>query len=195
MNIFSPHIPFSALVDLADENAAISDEMSEHLSACPDCSSQFEKIRQTIGLMRSDKIETPPAGSVESARRFFRSRVGSREPSFVRRVVASLSFDSFTVAPAFGLRSQAGSGRQLIYSTETADIELRVSPENEVAGQILGPTCEYGEVNLESEGFTASAKLNDLCEFSFGSVPAGTYKISVQLPGLLVDIPQLEHGP
>ena len=194
MNIFSPHIPFSALADLADENSAISDEISEHLSACSDCSSQLQKIRQTIGLMRSDTIEAPPAASVESARRVFRSRVVSREPSFVKRVVASLSFDSFAVAPAYGLRSTA-SGRQLIYSTETADIELRVSPENEVAGQVLGPTCEYGEVNLESESFSASAKLNDLCEFSFGSVPAGTYKISVQLPGLLVDIPQLELGP
>jgi hypothetical protein len=195
MNIFSPHIPFSALVDLADENSTISSELLEHLSTCSECSSQLEKIRQTIGLMRSDTIETPPFDSVESARRVFRSRVVSREPSFVRRVVASLSFDSFTTAPAFGLRSQTGSGRQLLYSTEAADIELRVSPENEVAGQILGPTCEYGEVNLESESFSASAKLNELCEFSFGSVPTGIYKVSVQLPGLLVDIPQFELGP
>ncbi|HEX5888084.1 MAG TPA: hypothetical protein VFY61_05255 [Pyrinomonadaceae bacterium] len=106
-----------------------------------------------------------------------------------------MSFDSFTAAPAFGLRSQRSGGRQLIYSTETADIELRVSPENEVAGQILGATCENGKVNLESESFSASTSLNELCEFSFGAVPAGTYKISVHLPGLLVDIPQLELGP
>jgi hypothetical protein len=93
------------------------------------------------------------------------------------------------------MRSQTSGGRQLIYSTETADIEVRVSPENEVAGQILGSTCTDGDVSLESESFSASAHLNELCEFSFGAVPAGTYKISVRLPDLLVETPQLELGP
>ncbi|HEY0726575.1 MAG TPA: hypothetical protein VGD38_00795 [Pyrinomonadaceae bacterium] len=195
MSIFSPHIPFTTLADVADENSATSDEISEHLSTCSHCSSQLEKIRQTIGLMRSDTIENPPTSFVQDARKIFRSRAASREPSLVRRVVASLSFDSFTAAPAFGLRSQRSGGRQLIYSTETADIELRVSPENEVAGQILGATCEDGKVNLDSESFSASTRLNELCEFSFGAVPAGTYKISVHLPGLSVDIPKLELGP
>jgi hypothetical protein len=111
-------------------------------------------------------------------------------------VVASLDFDSLTMAPAFGLRSQAGGDRQLIYSTETADIEVRVSPENEVDGQILGATnCENRDVNLEGASFSASAKLNELCEFSFGFVPAGTYKLTVHLPDLLVETPQLELGP
>jgi hypothetical protein len=199
MNIFSPHIPFTALVDLADENSPTSAEASEHLSACSHCSRQLAKIRQTIGLMRSDKTYDAPASLVEDVRKVFRSRVvdrePSREPSFAERVMAVLSFDSLTAAPAFGLRSQTSGDRQLIYSTETADIELRVTPENELAGQILGATCEYGAVNLESESFSATARLNELCEFSFGSVPAGAYKISVHLPGLLVDIPQLELGP
>lgn len=199
MNIFSPHIPFTALVDVADENSPTSAEVSEHLSACSHCSSQLEKIRQTIGLMRSDKSYETPASLVDNAKSIFGSRVVDREPSpeasFVERVIAALSFDSLTAAPAYGLRSQTSGGRQLIYTTETADIELRVSPENDVAGQILGATCEYGEVNLESENFSATARLNELCEFSFGSVPVGSYKISVHLPGLLVDIPQLELGP
>jgi hypothetical protein len=199
MNIFSPHIPFTALVDLADENSATSDEVLEHLFACSHCSGQLDKIRQAIVLMRSDTVEDPPANLVESARKVFRSRVNSQQPSpapsLASRVVAALSFDSLIAAPAFGLRSQASGGRQLLYSTETADIELRVSPENEIAGQILGATCEYGEVNLESHDFSATASLNEVCEFFFGSVPAGTYKISVHLPGLLVDIPQLELGP
>jgi hypothetical protein len=197
MNIFSPHIPFSALVDLADEKVAGSAEVSEHLSACLQCSNELQKLRQTIGLMRADTLENPPTALVERVRNIFPSHAKRHEPapSFVRRLVASLSFDSLTAAPAFGLRSQTASGRQLIYSTETADIELRVSPDNELAGQILGVTCEHGKVNLASDGFSASATLNELCEFSFGSVPAGIYKISVQLPGELVDIPQLELGP
>jgi hypothetical protein len=200
MNIFSPHIPFPELVDLADENHATADEVLQHLSACSQCSSALERLRQTIGLMRSDTTDDTPVRLVANARNIFRSRPVSRkagrEVSFAQRVVASLAFDSLTATPAFGLRSQTTGGRQLIYSTETADIEVRVSPENEVAGQILGArNCENGDVNLESEGFSASAKLNELCEFSFGSVPAGTYKISVHLPDLLVETPELELGP
>ena len=199
MNIFSPHISFPELADLADENYPTSNEVLEHLSACLQCSSQLEKLRQTIGLMRSDTTDDTPVKLVQNARDVFRTRAvkkeASREPSFVRRVVASLAFDSLT-APAFGMRSQKGGGRQLIYSTETADIEVRVSPENEIAGQILGATnCENRDVNLESDSFSASTKLNELCEFSFGSVPAGVYTISVHLPELLVETPQLNLGP
>jgi hypothetical protein len=196
MNIFSPHIPFPELADLADENYPSSAEVLEHLSTCFQCSDQLEKLRQTIGLMRTDTTDDTPARLVQNARNVFRSRVASGVPSFVKRVVASLDFDSLTMAPAFGLRSQAGGDRQLIYSTETADIEVRVSPENEVDGQILGATnCENRDVNLEGASFSASAKLNELCEFSFGFVPAGTYKLTVHLPDLLVETPQLELGP
>ena len=197
MNIFSPHIPFPELADLADQDYA-TDDVLAHLSTCSQCSGQLERLRQTIGLMRSDTIDDTPARVVENARSVFRSRlnIAGREPSFVHRFIASLAFDSLTEAPAFGLRSQTGGGRQLIYSTETADIEVRVSPENEIEGQILGATnCGDRDVNLESESFSASAKLNALCEFSFGAVPAGTYKLSVHLPGLLVETPPLELGP
>jgi hypothetical protein len=196
MNIFSPHIPFPELADLADEKYPTSDEVLEHLSACSQCSDQLGKLRQTIGLMRSDTTDETPVRLVENARNVFRSRVVSSEPSFVKRVVAALDFDSLTMRPAFGLRSQRAGDRQLIFSTETADIEVRVSPQNEVEGQILGATnCANRDVNLASESFSASAKLNELCEFSFGFVPAGVYKLSVHLPGLLVETPQLELGP
>ena len=40
-------------------------------------------------------------------------------------------------------------------------------------GQVLGVDCASGDVDLKGDGFSASAKLNELCEFSFGSVPAG----------------------
>lgn len=196
MNIFSQHIPFPELADLADDDSATPAEVLRHLSICLQCSGQLERLRQTIGLMRSDMPEDTPARLVENARNVFRARAVTRQPSFVQRVVASLAFDSLTSAPAFGLRSPAGGDRQLIYATETADIEVRVSPENEVAGQILGATgCANRDVNLESESFSATAKLNDLCEFSFGTVPAGTYRLFVHLPDLLVETPQLELGP
>jgi hypothetical protein len=196
MNVYSQHIPFPELADLADENYATSNEVLQHLSVCSQCSGQLQRLRQTIGLMRSDTPDDTPARFVANARNIFRTRAVTRQPSFVQRVIASLAFDSLTSAPAFGLRSQTGGDRQLIYATESADIEVRVSPENKVAGQILGATgCANRDVDLESESFSATTKLNELCEFSFGTVPAGTYRLFVHLPDLLVETPQLELGP
>jgi len=196
MNIFSPHLPFAELAELADERSTASPELVEHLATCKQCTSQLEALKQTISLMRSDTAEDAPRDVLAAVRNYPR-RSATGEPSLLRRVIASLSFDSLTNAPAFGLRSQATAARQLIYAAQTADIEVRVSPANEdwqIAGQVLGADCASGDVDLEGDGFSASAKLNELCEFSFGAVPAGAYKLSVRLPETLIETPWLELG-
>ena len=197
MNIFSPHIPFSELTELAEERSKTSPEALAHLALCSECASQFQLIRQTIGFMRADTAEDAPAGLIRDAKGIFRKKVVAHGPTLLQVIVASLTFDSLTNAPAFGLRSQTTAGRQLIYSTETADIDVRVSPENDqwqIAGQLLGADCPGGDVELEGDDFSASAELNELCEFSFGSVPAGAYKISIRLLDQLIQTPRLELG-
>ena len=198
MTIFSPHISFTELADLADERMAPSADARRHVAECSHCSGQLQTIRQTTGLMRSDAIESAPAELVKFAKDIFRQRTAVRNPSTLKRIIAALTFDSVTAAPAYGLRSQADSGRQLVYSTETVDIDVRVSPENEewqIAGQLPGSLCESGEVNLEGEKFSATAKLNELCEFSFSSVPGGTYKLALHLLDVIIETPPLEIGP
>ena len=147
--------------------------------------------------MRSDDVESAPADVIKFAKDAFRSRKVVHEPSLIARVLASLTFDSLTAKPAFGLRSGASAGRQLVYSTETADIDLRVSPQSaewEIAGQILGSSQSGGTVNLESDSFSASADLNELAEFGFQSVPSGIYQVFVHLPELVIEIPPLQLG-
>lgn len=195
MNIFSPHIQFSELTELAEEKAKASPDALAHLAMCSECSSQLQSLRQTIGFMRSDTAEDAPVELIRHAKNLFREKVVERGPSLLQVIIASLSFDSLTNAPAFGLRSQTSAGRQLIYSTETADIDLRVSPEDDqwqIAGQILGADCPGGDVDLVGDDFSVSAELNELCEFSFGSVPAGAYKISIHLPDATIETPRLE---
>jgi hypothetical protein len=197
MDIFSPHLPFAELAELADERSTPAPGLVEHLATCKQCKSQLESLKQTIGLMRADTAEDAPRDVLAAVKNYPR-RSASREPSLWQRVTASLSFDSLTNAPAFGLRSQATTARQLIYAAQTADIEVRVSPANEdwlIAGQVLGSDCASGDVDLEGDGFSVSAKLNELCEFSFGAVPTGAYKLSVRLPELLIETPWLELGP
>jgi hypothetical protein len=195
MNIFSPHIPFSELTELAEEHGKTSPGALAHLAICSECSSQLQLLRQTIGFMRSDTAEDAPAELIRQAKSIFREKVVAHGPSLLQVILASLTFDSLTNAPAFGLRSQTSAGRQLIYSTESADIDVRVSAENDqwqIAGQILGADCPGGDVDLVGDEFSVSAELNELCEFSFGAVPAGAYKISIRLPDVLIETPRLE---
>lgn len=198
MNIFSPHMSFEELADLADGHSTLSTEAAEHLSGCSQCSRQLQTIQQTIGSMRLDIAENAPAERVQYAKNAFRERGVIEKPSLFRRVVASLTFDSLTAAPAFGLRSEMNAARQLVYATETAYIDVRVSPDNdewEITGQILGSSCASGDVNLEGDSFSASVELNEVCDFSISAVPNGNYKIFVRLPDLVIETPQFELGP
>ena len=197
MNIFSPHLSFTELADVADKQSQPAAETLEHLATCSHCAKELQTLRQAIGLMRIDDVEDAPASLIKNAREMFRVRGANREPSRLARVLAALTFDSLTVKPAFGLRSGASAGRQLIYSTEMADIDLRVSPQSgewEIAGQILGSSQSGGKVNLDSESFSASADLNELAEFGFQSVPSGMYTMFVHLPELEIQIPPLQLG-
>jgi|KBSSwiStaDraftv2_1062776.scaffolds.fasta_scaffold32759_3 hypothetical protein len=197
MNTHIPHISFSELADIAEEHSSASAEILQHLAACSHCSQELRAIRQTLALMKSDHTEAAPVELVNYAKNLFRGQRGAPKPSLVERVLAVLAFDSLTVAPGFGLRSGLAAGRQLIYSTEMADIDLRVSPQSgewEIAGQILGSSHSEGKVNLESDAFSASANLNELSEFSFRSVPRGTYRMFVHLPNLEIETPPLEVG-
>lgn len=197
MNIFSPHISFTELADIADNQSQPAAETLEHLATCSHCAKELQTLRQAIGLMRIDDVENAPASLIENAKAMFRGRGANREPSRFARVLAALTFDSLTAKPAFGLRSGASSGRQLVYSTELADIDLRVSPQSgewEIAGQVLGASESRGKVNLESDSFSASADLNELAEFGFQSVPSGIYTMFVQLPELEIEIPPLQLG-
>jgi len=197
MNTHIPHISFSELADIAEDHSSASAEILQHLAACSHCSQELRAIRQTLALMKSDHTEAAPVELVNYAKNLFRGQRGAPKPSLVERVLAVLAFDSLTVAPGFGLRSGLAAGRQLIYSTEMADIDLRVSPQSgewEIAGQILGSSHSEGKVNLESDAFSASANLNELSEFSFRSVPRGTYRMFVHLPNVEIETPPLEIG-
>ena len=92
----------------------------------------------------------------------------------------------------------AEPNRRRVYSTETVDVDVRVSTENElwqIAGQLPGSLCAGGEVDLEGDSFSATAKLNELCEFSFSSVPGGTYTLALHLLDVIIETPPLELGP
>jgi hypothetical protein len=121
-----------------------------------------------------------------------------------QRIQAVLSFDSWATAPlAAGLRSTGSATRQLVFSAEGRDVDLRITPQGAqfaIRGQVLGPD-ETGSVALAPEPTAAAAPeptqacaLDDLGEFHLGSVAPGRYCLRLVLPEHEVVLPAFDVG-
>jgi hypothetical protein len=125
----------------------------------------------------------------------------AEKPSLVNRILAILKFDSFAESPiSLGVRSISSSSRQILFSAEGRDIDVRISPLSSrgstvfsVSGQILGPD-DSGSVSLESDARQWSADLNELSEFQFEDVPAGKYEMTVSLNDTVIVLPKIDVG-
>ncbi|MGH9932627.1 MAG: hypothetical protein ACREA9_25770 [Pyrinomonadaceae bacterium] len=198
MKTNSQHIPFARLADLAENRASAEERTASmtHVSACSDCAAELQRLGRVLELMRTDTAPDAPRDLLAFARAIFRRPEGSSEPSLLRRIVAALTFDSsMNLTPAFGVRSGQSASRQLLYSAEGSDIDLRISSQKDqwiVAGQLLGPGCAGGQVEIEGEGQAATAALNDICEFTLPPLPSGSYMLRLRLRDTQVEIPRLE---
>jgi hypothetical protein len=144
--------------------------------------------------MRSDKSEDAPRYAIAAAA----SLIRRREPvtSGLRRVLASLRFDSLTAAPEFGTRAGMADERQVVFTAGENEIQLQIVPAEEkwkVYGQVLGP-CVGGEVEVVGISDAMKAPLDDLCEFSLAPVPAGRYSLIFRLQDVELEVPVLELG-
>lgn len=117
-----------------------------------------------------------------------------------QRVLAVLSFDSWAQSPlAAGLRSAGSNTRQLVFSAEGRDIDLRIAPSGAhfaVDGQVLGPD-DNGVVALTSESAATAiyeAPLDALGEFHLADVAPGCYRLSLLLAGHEIVLPPFEVG-
>ena len=197
MKITSRHISFEKLTELAE--GRLSDEEStvsvSHLTTCSRCAARFNNLERLINLMRSDRAEDAPRDVRAGAVALFSARASSAKTGVVHRVLASLSFDSMQLTPAYGVRSGQSPTRQILYSAVDNDLELRVTPSGDawiISGQVLGSECEGVQVRLQGETDEAAVPLNDLCEFTLPPVPSGSYTLRVRFKDMEVEVPDLE---
>ena len=203
----TPHIPFEKLADLAEARLESADleakrrETATHLASCVECAGELKRLESVITLMRTDREPDAPRDVLSYAVNLFAQRAQSKSASPIRRLVATLIFDSRrNLTPAFGVRSGLSGSQQLIYSVEGQDLELRLTAEQDkwlVAGQLFGEDCAGGEVKLtslaaQSEQKSTVTNLNELCEFVLPLVPPGHYQLRVRIGDLQVEIPEFE---
>ena len=189
----STHISVETLANIVEERAtSVARELAmTHLSTCSTCSDTFSRLQQLVLMMRSDGTSDAPRDVLTSAINIFLQE--TRVP--LRRIVALLTFDSRSADPAFGVRSLRAASRQMLYSAEDIDLELRITVQNDeyiLAGQVIGEGCAEGHVEISGVAGSSKASLNEVCEFTLPAIPPGNYSLTVRMLDREIEIPELE---
>ncbi|HEU4796885.1 MAG TPA: hypothetical protein VFT02_14715 [Pyrinomonadaceae bacterium] len=189
----SSHISLEILADIAENRltAPALEAAMAHVMACSDCDDTLRRLQHLVVTMRSDTAEDAPAELLRSAINTF----SPERQSPVRRITAILTFDSRSSGSAFGLRSIRTASRQLLYSAQDTDLDLRITIQNEqciLTGQIIREVCVEGLVEIIGETGSAAATLNELCEFALPPIPTGNYALKVRMPDVEIEIPDLD---
>jgi anti-sigma factor RsiW len=179
---------FLHLIDLVEGRLDPQQTAQLHarVAADPRAAVDLAWLEATIGLMRNDAAEgvDAPDYVLNRALRLIRPVVpAARQPDLLQRIRAFLRFDSLHQALAPGMRADATPLRQMLYTADACDIDLRIAPAGDqlrLSGQILG-SDESGVVIVQNNQTTVEVPLNDLSEFSLPLIPAGVYTLTVRL--------------
>jgi hypothetical protein len=199
-------IAFSQLVDwvegrLPEEEAqAVEEQLAIADSATL---ADVAWLRKFIRATEDSDLESPPP-EVRSTliARFEAHAEGRRPPGFLKRVVATLTFDE-GLRPAVGVRSAGAQGarRQLVYSADDLDVALNFLPrardkDFDLDGQVLPrDDVELGYFSvqlLQSETELGVTATDDLGTFAFESIPSGVYEIILSTDRVEVSIAPVE---
>jgi hypothetical protein len=191
--INSSHISLETLVDIVEGRAtsAALEGAVAHISSCSDCVDTLRQLQQVILTMKNDTAQDAPRDPLYSAINIFSPK--KRTP--LRHIIAILTFDSRVAGPAYGIRSLRSTSRQLLYSAQDTDLDLRVTVQNDecvVAGQVIRADCVSGQVEISGDTGSVTASLNEVCEFTFPAIPVGSYALKIKLPDVQIEIPELE---
>ena len=190
----SAHIALETLVDIA-ENCLTSgplDTAMAHVETCSACNDKLLRLQQVILLMKSDAAQDAPRDVMASAISIFSPETTSIS---IPRIVATLVFDSRIATPAYGMRSLHTDWRQMLYTAQDSDVDLRIRVQNDectIIGQVIREDCSGGIVEISGATGSTQANLNALCEFTLPAMPIGKYSLRLLLPDVEIEIPDLE---
>jgi hypothetical protein len=97
---------------------------------------------------------------------------------------------------AFDGPAPAGATRQMLFSAEGRDVDLRITPNPDgsaytLAGQVLGPDA-CGETELGCGEFHAVVGWNELCEFTLADVPPGRCAVVLRGVDWALTLPEFD---
>jgi hypothetical protein len=192
------HISTEKAIELADgrlEPAQV-EFWEKHFSTCGTCLKDAAEWRKLQTDLQRSHLQDAPSNAVERAFNIFASAPGpdNTEIPGLRRVLASIVFDSFQ-QPAFaGARGAATAARQLVLRAEDFDIHLKIwgdEHHRQMLGQMLTrsgnefPDTAHFHLLRNGERLE-STSMDDIGEFYFRNIPEGDLSLQIDLPHLTV---------
>ena len=186
-----PHLKPEDMARLAESPAS---ERPAHLLGCTRCAGELESLARLINTMCGDRSLDPPAASLACAHDLYlatpRPTLGER----LRRWTARLVSDSAALIPAAAAaRGAAGGTRQMLFSTETVDIDL-AHPLAQIPATVRGQALAsgtatpdltaYRAVTVHRQDATApvlTTTTDAWGSFSFTVASPGRYRCEIEL--------------
>jgi len=187
------HINTEDLVDYME--GRVSDDgrlaVESHLSKCNDCAELKNELGLLVLRLQEDTIFEPPAELLQWGVSLFQPLLQPSTGGKLRKLIATLVFDTFDQPLLAGVRRVGAPPRQLLFRAGDVDVDVKIeSMETNdritLVGQVLSTTAKFFDntpVKLESHGIVRYRTMTNLVgEFSFDEVPKDTYHLSVDLP-------------
>jgi len=182
-------------MDYVDGKSTVEDQgtVEAHLGSCAACAETKQSLQSLSIRLMSDSRFEPPAELVRQAVDLFQPTFQpSIQPlSGLRKIIASLVFDTFDQPLAAGVRRAAAPPRQLLFRAGGVDVDLKIDSADvndriTMVGQVLSNSASFLDstpVKLESHGVIRYQTTTNLVgEFTFDEIPKDSYHLSVDLP-------------
>jgi len=173
-----------------EESKAMIDS---HLAHCAECSQMNQELQEFVIWLESDSSFEPPADVLQWGMNLYQPLLQTKESvgGKVRRIVASLVFDTFDEPALAGVRRVGAPPRQLLFRAGDVDVDVKIESVEtndriSLVGQVLSNNEKFFDntpVKLESHGMVRYKTMtNFVGEFVFDEEPKDTYHLSVDLP-------------
>jgi len=186
------HVNIENIINYIDGKGSELDRstVEAHLAACQDCLELKQEFHGLVTALREDSTFEPPAELVQWGVDLFQPVI-QPETGGIRKIIASLIFDTFDQPMLAGVRRVGAPPRQLLFRAGDVDVDVKIESMEAndritLVGQVLSTATKFFDntsVKLESHGIVRyRTKTNVVGEFSFDEVPKDTYHLSVDLP-------------
>jgi len=162
-----------------------------HVAECHNCAELMQEFQSLVGRLQQDSSFEPPVDLVQWGISLFQPIIQPATGGKLRRIIASLVFDTFDQPLPAGVRRVGAPPRQLLFRAGDVDVDVKIESMEAndritLVGQVLGGAEKFLDntpVKLESHGIVRyRTRTNLVGEFTFDEVPKDTYHLSVDLP-------------
>ncbi len=178
---------------------AEADTLRARLDAEPSLRETYECLAHSVGFLRAEAGAAPSDEALCAAKRLLRdSRPGALErlEEGLRRIVASLDFDTRLTPAVAGIRG-AATAAQVAFSSEAGDLDIEITPagvENwRIAGQVDADEDGDWSVTIVDRATDAPVRELDARDGAFRTtLAAGSYTLRLRRGDVEIEVGPLQ---